>query len=97
MAVSEGWEGMECFLETVDRSLFRLISFFGFVGSICDSYSWIRAFAISEQALMYRSFSGGSFSFFLDLEGGGIVIVMVAILKGDTARRRVKIQKNLKR
>lgn len=93
IAVREGWLARTCFLETVARILLRLTSFFGLVGSICDSYSWIRAFAISEQALMYRSFSGSSFSFFLGLACGGMVMVMVAILEeglpheGGRARR----------
>lgn len=40
------------------------------------------ALAISEQALMYRSFSGASFAFCFGLDGGGIVIVAVAMADG---------------
>ena len=41
----------------------------------------MRILAISEQARIYRSFSGGNLDF-LGLEGGGTVMVMVAMV-GD--------------
>lgn len=84
IAVSGGWVGKACFFEMVPRSLFKLMSFLGFEMSFCDSYSWMSAFAISEQARIYRSFSGTCFAFFLAtfLEGG-IVTVMVAMVNGS--------------
>lgn len=57
------------------------MSFFGFVGSRLDSYSWIRAFATSEQARKKRSFSGGNFARRARVSGR-TVMVAVAIVEG---------------
>jgi hypothetical protein len=99
IAVRGGWELKHCFFATWLRNLLRLISFFGIVESFCDSNSWMRAFAMSEQALKYRSFSGGSFAFFcpFDCDPGGRVIVCVAMAEklsdcGDMEREEKSSQ-----
>ena len=63
------------------RRVLRFISFFGFELSLCASWSWIRALAISEQARKKRSFSGGKFKFFLCLsfDEAGAVMTRVAM------------------
>ena len=90
IAVSGGWLLSRCFFAIWPRRELRLMSFLGLESSFCASYAWIKALAMSAHALMYRSFSGGSFSFLptLTLVRAGKVIVSDAILrdvqKGDS-------------
>ena len=81
IAVNGGILLSRCFLDILERRLFRLTSFLGFNGSCEASCSWIKKLAISEQHLKKRSFSGGRFAslgFFWCLSS--IVMTSVAIL-----------------
>ena len=94
MAVSGGWVDRLCFLAIVPRNLLRLTSFLGCEESLEDSYSWIRAFAMSEHARMNRSFSGTCFAIFLAFRFVFVgVIVMVAMVKRISPRRGGKTWK----
>lgn len=79
IAVNGGMLLSLCFFDIRARRLFRLMSFLGFVGSCRASCSWTKALATSEQALKYRSFSGGKFNSLGFLRLSDKVIVSVAI------------------
>lgn len=79
MAVSGGMLAILCFLENLERKLFRLISLLGFFGSLADSWSSMRAFAISAQHRKNRSFSGGRFASFLRTVTVAVTVVVVIL------------------
>ncbi len=81
IAVRGGILLSRCFFENFDLRLFKLTSFFGLEGSCWASCSWTRKLAISEHALMNRSFSGGRFGFFGFVCLSDKVIVSVAIFE----------------
>jgi len=98
IAVRGGWELKHSFFATWLRNLLRLISFFGIVGSFCDSNSWMRVFAMSNRPQI-PLVSGGSFAFFcpFDCDPGGRVIVCVAMAEklsdcGDMEREEKSSQ-----
>lgn len=79
MAVSGGILVSLCFRASLERRPFRLISLRGFFGSLEDSWSSIRAWAISAQHRKKRSLSGGRLASFFLREVVVAVIVVVAM------------------
>lgn len=75
-----------CFFDIFDLNALRLTSFFGFEVSCCASWSCTKKLAISEQARMKRSFSGGRFATLGFLCLSCTVITSVAILTRSTAQ-----------
>jgi hypothetical protein len=55
------------------------MSFLGFIGSRLASYSWMRAFATSEQARRNRSFSGSNLLLFARVSGFTVIVAVAMV------------------
>lgn len=80
MAVRGGMLVSLCFLDSFVRRPFKLISFFGCLGSLEASWSSIRTFAMSAQHRRKRSFSGGRWASFFRLVGVMVTVVVTVVV-----------------